>query len=187
MSLPPRARIVIIVVAALAVAAIGTSRLFDLFDASADASPSANVGGLTAAVTTAGWTAMDHDMSTSAPGYQMPSGMMPGMPDEGKQRLSVTVAVTNTTDEGRLVRPGEEFVLYAGKAGARLTPQSHTFGELPRLAPHNAVTGALFFDLAVEDLGDSPAWLEWSHDGTSTKLSVPLNGSGSTPDHPHKP
>jgi hypothetical protein len=177
----------LVVLAALAVAVLGVTRLIGSLSAEAPAGQVGSLNGLTAQVTTVGWVAMDHDMSTTAPGYQMPPAMMPGMPEQGKERLSVTVTVTNTSAGTRPVVPRDEFALHATKDGALIAPHSDTFGELPRLAPQNAVTGALFFDLPPGDVADSAAWIEWSHSGTSTKFAVPLNTAGSGPAHQHNP
>src|SRR5262245_5522745 len=165
----PRLRTVIIVAAAAAVATVGVVRLGATPDAPTVAA-AATVDSLTAQVAEVEWSAMDHDMSDDAPGYQMPPQMMPGMPENGDERLAVSVLVVNTGAETRLLSPGEEFSLRAGKAGKRWTPHSDTFGDLPRLAPRNAVTGLLYFDLQPAELTGAPAWIEWTHDGTANRL-----------------
>ena len=124
-------------------------------------------------------------MTQNAPGYQMPPAMMPGMPDQGKERLLVQVAVSNDSNDTRPLRPGQEFTLHAGKDGTAIKPQSDSFGELPRLAAHNAVNGVIYFDLPPADLTASPAWIEWAHGGTTTRLSLPLNGVPAAPNHQH--
>jgi hypothetical protein len=131
----------------------------------------------------ASWSKMDHDLSEDAPGYQMPPQMMPGMPEQGKERLVLSVTVTNTTDGTRPIRVGDEFVLRVGDGSQRVTPHSDTFGELPRLAARNAVAGQIFFDLPREDLARSPGWLEWTHKGTTSRLSIPLVGGGAGSNH----
>lgn len=181
-----RTRILIVVLAALAVAIFGATRLFATFGGQAQATVQvASLDSMTAQVTRAAWVEMDHDMSGTAPGYQMPPAMMPGMPEQGNQRVSVAVTVSNTSDQTRQLRPGEEFTLRVAKGGKQWTAHSHTFGELPRLAPHTAVTGTLFFDLPPADLADSATWVEWSHQDSSARLFVPLNGAA--PDHQHNP
>jgi hypothetical protein len=182
-----RTTIVLVVLAALAVAIFGIVRLVDSVGAEAEASPVGRLDNISAQVTTAGWVDMDHDMTGNAPGYQMPPQMMPGMPEEGKERLAVAVTVTNTGDATRPVRPIEEFALHATKDGQLIPPHSDTFGELPRLAAHNAVTGTLFFDLTPGDVIDSSTWLEWSHAGTRARISVPMNDAGAGPVHQHNP
>ncbi|HET9144269.1 MAG TPA: hypothetical protein VFO68_33245 [Actinophytocola sp.] len=179
-----RTRIVIVLLAAMAVTAFGITRLF----AETGATEVTRVGtldGLSAEVTTAGWVEMDHDMSGNAPGYQMPPAMMPGMPDQGDQRIAVKLTVANTTAGTRQLRAGEEFTLHSAKDGKSWTPHSHTFGELPRLAGRNVISGVLYFDLPPADVADSATWIEWSHGDGSTRLFVPLNGA--EPGHQHNP
>jgi hypothetical protein len=181
----PWTRIVLVIVAALGAAIFGVTRLLAAPSAPEQVGPNVTVEGLNTAVTTAVWSKMDHDMAADAPGYQMPPGMMPGMPDQGKERLMVSVTVLNTTDGVRPLRIGDEFALRVGEGGQLVKPHSDTFGELPRLAAHNAVAGELFFDLAREDLAHSPAWLEWTHEGTMSRLTLPLNGADSGSTHQH--
>ncbi|GAB3904515.1 hypothetical protein GCM10029964_098380 [Kibdelosporangium lantanae] len=135
---------------------------------SAEVRQSAAIGGLTASVGSADWVVMDHDMSSTAPGYQMPPAMMPGMPADGQQRLEVAVTVVNTTGETRPVRPGREFMVRTDSGDPPLPPHSDTFGELPRLAPGSAVSGMLYFDLPPH----SPAWIEWNHEGVTARLQI---------------
>jgi hypothetical protein len=183
----PRLRIIVVTVAAVAVTTTGVVRLAITPDAPAQAADQATVDSLTTQVTTADWTNMDHDMSGNAPGYQMPPAMMPGMPEEGEQRLAVSVTVVNSSDETRPLRPGKEFTLRAGENGGRWTPHSDTFGDLPRLAPRNAIRGILFFDLPPADLADSSLWLEWTHGDTTSRLTVPADGVRVPPSHSHNP
>jgi hypothetical protein len=175
-----RTRIILVILAALAIAVFGVSRLIGSLATAAEASQVGSLDGLTTQVTKAGWVDMDHDMSGNAPGYQMPPAMMPGMPEQGKERIALTITVTNTSDRTRPLVPREEFALHAASAGDLVPPHS-------RLAPHNAVTGVLFFDVPPGDADHSDMWLEWSHDGTSAKVSVPLEGAGAGPDHQHNP
>jgi hypothetical protein len=179
---------VAVAVLALAAAVIGVGRLMAAAsgDGGAPLAGSVTITELTAQVTTAGWAEMDHDMSTDAPGYQMPPAMMPGMPTGDDQRLSIAVTVVNTGDETRPLLAGKEFVLH-GKNGQQWAPHSDTFGDLPRLAPHNAVSGVIFFDLPPAGLTDSPVWLEWSHQGRTARLTIPLAGVATAPEHSHHP
>ncbi len=185
MRLLPRSRTVIIALAASAVTTIGVVRLVASSDVPGVADD-ATVDSLTARVAVAEWTSMDHDMSSDATGYQMPPAMMPGMPENGDQRLAVSVSVVNTGDETRLLRPDGEFVLRAGNGSGRWTPHSDTFGDLPRLAPHNAVTGILYFDVPPAKF-TSPAWIEWTHDDTTNRLTIPLDGTSAPSSHSHNP
>jgi len=145
--------------------------------------PVAHVDGLDSQVTAASWVQMDHDMAPDAPGYQMPPAMMPGMPQGDDQRLAVTISVANTSADTRPLEPDLEFTLHSN--AKHWSAQTGTFGELPRLAPRNAVNGVLFFDLPPADLVDSSSWLEWTHGGTSTRLAIPLHGAA--PTHSHGP
>lgn len=183
MSLPPL-KIVLVVLAALAVATVGVVRLATSSDAAV--TDEATVDSLTAQVTSAGWTAMDHDMSGDAPGYQMPPAMMPGMPENGDQRLAVSVTVVNTSADTRPLRPDKEFVLRAGDDGQQWAPHSDTFGDLPRLAGRNAVNGIIFFDLPADAL-TAPAWVEWTHSGTTSRLTIPMDGVREHQEHSGNP
>lgn len=180
-----RVRTVVVIAAAFAVTTVGVVRLAASWGDPAAASDQATVDSLTTMVTKAGWTTMDHDMSDDAPGYQMPPAMMPGMPENGDQRFAVSVTVFNTGDDTRPLQPGKEFALRAGEEGKRWTPHSDTFGELPRLAPHNAVRGVLFFDLPPDGLTDSPSWIEWTHGGAASRLTIPTHGVSDDPSHSH--
>lgn len=184
---PPRIRLAVVVVAALAVAAFGAARLFAASAAPPAAADQASLDSLIAQVATAEWANMDHDMSADAPGYQMPPAMMPGMPQGDDQRLAVTVTVANTSDQTRPVKPGKEFILHAGKQGRSWAPHSHTFGDLPRLAPRNEVKGVLFFDLPPAELAEGPAWIEWRHGDATSSLTIPMDGVSAGPSHSHNP
>jgi hypothetical protein len=180
-----RGRVVLVIVAAFVVATLGVARLVASTATPATVSIQTTVDNLRTRVVTAGWTTMDHDMSGDATGYQMPPAMMPGMPDDGDQRLAVAVAVVNTGEDTRPLRAGKEFALHAGAEGRRWTPHSSTFGALPRLAPHNTVEGTLFFDLPPAELTASPAWIEWTHADTVNRLAIPMDGVSAGPSHSH--
>lgn len=170
----PKARVtgLLVMCAALAAAAIGVTTMV----APADTAPpgsTALVGGLTASVSDAGWLGMDHDMSTTASGYQMPPAMMPGMPAAGDDRLSVVVTMVNTSDATIAFRPVGEFTLHAGPAATRVAAYGGTFGDLPRLGAGAAITGTLFFDLPPTALDSAAAWLDWSRSGGAARLSIP--------------
>jgi hypothetical protein len=95
--------------------------------------------------------------------------------------------VVNTSDDTRPLRPGDEFALHAGTEGKRWAPHSNTFGDLPRLAPHNVVEGVLFFDLPPAQLTDATAWVEWTHADSANRLTIPMDGVSSGPTHSHNP
>lgn len=176
----PRTKIVLVALSALAVATVGVVRLATPPDASA--TDEATVDSLTAQVTTANWTSMDHDASEDTTGYQMPAQMMPGMPEDGEQRLAVAVTVVNTSGDTRQLRPDKEFALHAGQDSRQWAPHSDTFGDLPRLAGRNAVNGIIFFDLPTNEL-TAPAWIEWTHSGTTSRLTIPMDGVGEPQEH----
>jgi hypothetical protein len=162
------AGISLVLTAAAAVAFFGVRELVGADEPQKSVEISASLNGLTASIGAADWVMMDHDMSSTAPGYQMPPAMMPGMPAEGQQRLAVTVTVVNTTGETRPLRPGKEFLLRTESAEEPLVVHSDTFGELPRLAPGSAVSGVLYFDLPPH----SPTWIEWTHEGATARLAI---------------
>ncbi|HEU5475936.1 MAG TPA: hypothetical protein VFV67_35370 [Actinophytocola sp.] len=182
----PRTRIVLVVLAALALAVVGGVQLFAAPNSEpmVEAGPVATMDSLTTQVETATWTEMDHDMSGTTPGYQMPAGMMPGMPEGDDQRLAVQVTVTNTSSGTRPMRPAEEFTLRAGKDGRSIPAQTDTFSELPRLPAGNAVKGILFFDLPPADLAES-AWIEWKRGDKITRLALPMDTASGGHGHSH--
>jgi hypothetical protein len=178
----PRSRIILVVLAAVAVTVFGVVRLIAALGAPGEITAVAEADGLKAQVTTASWSKMD---MASQPGFQMPAGMMPGMPDQGKSRLVVSISVTNTSPDTRPLHASDEFALLTGDGDERWAAHSDTFGELPRLAPRNAVNGTLFFDLPAADLTDSPVWVEWKHGATTSRLSVPMSGAETGSNHEH--
>jgi hypothetical protein len=177
--------ITVVVLAAVVVAVFGAGRMVAAVGSPdpSVATSSATLDNLTAQVSKAGWVGMDHNMASDAPGYVMPPAMMPGMPTGEDQRFAIGVTVLNTSSETRQLRPGEEFTL-RGADGAEWTPKSHTFGELPRLAGHNAVTGMLYFDLPPAGLADGAGWLQWKHQGDTTGITIPVGGTPD-PEHSH--
>lgn len=177
----PRARLVGVLLVALAVTVFGVTQLVSALgdpEPTAPTSQVASLDSLTTQVSSADWLSMDHDMS--APGYQMPAQMMPGAPEKGQMRLSVRLSVVNSSADTRPIQPTKEFTLHSGKDG-KWSAQKGTFGDLPRLAPGNAVDGVLFFDLPPDGLASGPTWIEWTRGDTSTRLAIPLNGA--VPEH----
>lgn len=134
--------------------------------------PVAAAGELRAEVGEATWLGMDHDMSTTASGYQMPPAMMPGMPATGEDRLSIALTLVNTGGRTLPIDPAGEFTLHAGPGQPDKPLYGTTFGELPRLGAGSAVAGTLMFDLPPADLA-AAAWIAWDHDGSHTRLAVP--------------
>jgi hypothetical protein len=177
-----RGAVVLVVGAAVAVSVLGVGQLVGAAPPEPP-SPTSTLDGLRVSTGSPGWLAMDHDMSTNAPGYQMPPAMMPGMPAEGEERLAIPITVANTAGATRPLHPAQEFTLHARPGGPALEPHSTTFGELPRLPAGSAVTGTLFFDLPSAELDES-AWIEWRHDGATARLAIGPADSGEPHAHP---
>lgn len=112
---------------------------------------------------------LEHQMSHSDGGFQRPSSMMPGMPEEGLERLSVEVAVTNTGRQPTELR-SEELVFESDRAGTL-----HPVGALvPRqqLLPEQSLVTSVFFDVETDrPLGRLR--LVWRHAGDSAYMAVP--------------
>lgn len=134
--------------------------------------PVVTAGELRAEVGKVTWLGMDHDMSATASGYQMPPAMMPGMPATGEDRLSITLTLANTGNGTQPIDPAGEFTLYPGPGHPGKPLYGTTFGELPRLGGGSAVTGTLLFDLPPAELA-ATGWIEWDHDGSHSRLTVP--------------
>jgi hypothetical protein len=177
----PRAGIVVLVLVALAAATFGVVRLIDTWTAPPPMGHDGTLDGLHTRIEKAGWVDLDDMADSMAPG--MPMNKMQGMPEDGDGRVEIKVTVVNSTSQTHQFLAAEEFVLRADKGDKRWTPSADTFGDLPRLAPRNAVSGLLFFDMPPDELKDTAVWLEWERDGTSAALSVSLSGSGGGMDH----
>lgn len=183
---PPRSRtwrprIVVLVLAALAVAGFGVTGLVDTWTAPPTVVHEGNLDGMHARIAEASWVNLADMAKGMASG--MPMNKMANMPKDGDGRVEVKVNVTNPTDQTRLFLAAEEFALRAERGGKRWIPSSDTFGDLPRLAPRNAVNGILYFDMPPADLKDTMVWLEWTREGGTAALNVPLSGSGDGMDH----
>ncbi|HKT04377.1 MAG TPA: hypothetical protein VJT31_33040 [Rugosimonospora sp.] len=147
------------------------------------AEASANLDGLNASVSDAGWLSMDMPQTG---GYQMPPAMNPGMPAAGDERLAITVTVLNTTGTTGSLHAAQEFTVRTAKDGKTWTPISNTFGDLPRLAAGNGVSGLLYYDLPSADIsGQDPIWVDWSRPSGTRALEIPLPGQA--PAHAHNP
>jgi hypothetical protein len=175
----------VIILAAFAVMVAGIIQFSGVLGARAEAEARSGtaLGGLTTSVERAGWLNMDHGQPQT--GFQMPAAMMPGMPAEGSERFSVTITIANTGKETRPLHAVDEFSLRAPD-GKQWSPAEDTFGDLPRLAPGNAVTGQLFFDLPATDLPDATAArLNWERMGGRRELAIPLGSVDPAPQHQH--
>jgi hypothetical protein len=174
----------VLTVAGLALSCLGAVQLLSLLRDRPLPHPTASAGldGLSAAVTEAGWLSMDMPQTD---GYQMPAAMNPGMPAAGDERLALTITVVNTTGTTGSLRTTKEFSVRTAKDGKRWTPVSGTFGDLPRLAPGNGVTGILYYDLPASDVSSAaPVWVDWSRSSGTRALSIPLPGLAPTHSHP---
>ncbi|HEX6358193.1 hypothetical protein [Actinophytocola sp.] len=172
----PRAGIVVLVLVAVAAATFGIVQLVDTWTAPASVGHEGTLDGLHTRIDKAGWVDLEDMAKGMAPG--MPMNQMQGMPDEGDGRVEVKVTVVNATSQTHQFLAAEEFALRAEKGDKRWTPSADTFGDLPRLAPRNAVSGLLFFDMPPDEVKDTTVWLEWKRDGGSAALSVSLSGTG---------
>jgi len=112
---------------------------------------------------------LEHQMSHGDGGFERPASMMPGMPEEGFERLAVEVAITNVVQHPAEFR-SEEFVIESERAGTL-----YPLGALvPRqqLLPGQSLVTAVFFDVETErDLGRLR--LVWRHAEDSAYLAVP--------------
>lgn len=111
---------------------------------------------------------LEHQMSHSSGGFERPASMMPGMPEEGFERLSVEVAVTNRGRRPAELR-SEELVLELESgtllpAGALVPRQS--------LLPDQSLVTTVFFDVETDfDMGR--VRLVWRHAGDRAYMAVP--------------
>jgi hypothetical protein len=135
---------------------------------------------------------LDHDHADPIPqdssaaggpaGYQMPAGMMPGMPADGQSRLLIQLNLSNGAGQAKAVDPVTEFVLRNEQGGSWPT-MGDTFGGFSQLNPSNGVAGAVFFDVPTEGATQRQWVLEWKRGGRTTHLAVPLGTA--PPAHSH--
>jgi hypothetical protein len=142
---------------------------------------SASLGGLTTHVESAGWMEFDmgHVMDGQG-GFMMPDAMMPGAPTGTDRRLGVNLTLSNTADGVREFSLPDEFTLTGGVASQPVPLVADTLGELPRLAPGSAVNAVLYFDLEVPGADDPPLYLQWTRNGDTIRIPVPI--AGNTPE-----
>jgi hypothetical protein len=149
----------------------------------------AGLDGMQAAVANAQFLAHDHvdpipaDSSAagSAPGYQMPAAMMPGMPADGQTRMMIQLNLSNEDSQARALDPENEFLL-RNERGDTWQTEGDTFGGFNRLNPQNAVNGAVFFDVPTDGATQHQWVLEWKRGKHTARLAVPL---GSSAPHSH--
>jgi hypothetical protein len=102
-------------------------------------------------------------------GFQMPGSMMPGTPDEGFQRLQVSVNLTNRGHADTHVGP-DDFVL-VGANGATWTPLlGGTFVPMTIPAGHGFGT-VVAFDVPGAAVDDG-VYVEWNWAGIRTQLTL---------------
>ena len=181
---------VLVLVAALVVAALGAGELAAMMRARSAplATDTITLDGLTIHINSVGWVSFDSDDPAlqdpgAAGGYQMPAQMMPDMPGEGQARLNLEVTLTDPGDVARALDTRNEFFLGGGQGNQSWNLQGDTFGELRRLNPANAVDGKLFFDLQPPQRSDPPLYLEWRRGGDTVRLLLVPGGSASTHHH----
>jgi hypothetical protein len=141
---------------------------------------SATLDGLTLDLRGAEWVPMEH----LDPSFQMPGQMMPGAPEGDEVRLGVRVTLSNTDATTREFNPVDEFALVGGVRSEPAELSADTIGTLPRLGPHAAVDGTLYFDVEVPGDQDPPLQLRWSRAGDVVLLSLP--NPGGAPEHGHE-
>jgi hypothetical protein len=151
----------------------------------AQATPSettATVDGITAQVREAGWVDFDmgHVMDGQG-GFMMPDQMMPDAPSGEQVRLGITVTLQNTSDGTQEFNIADEFAITGGVDSEPQPIAADSIGELPRLGPGAAVDGVLYFDIIVPTPEDPPLYLQWTRDGDTVLLQVPMDGQA--PEH----
>lgn len=133
----------------------------------------ATVGGLRMHLEEARWTLdqMDHGEN-----FSKPSTMMPGMPEWGKQRVTLDLSFHNLADGPREFR-GEEFVLVP-EIGDEVPPYGAVVGHA-RLEPGQSFNTAIHFDFdTTQPHGRLKA--VWRREGQSVYLAIPT-----PPEHYH--
>lgn len=185
-----RPRMVLVLVAAVVVAALGAGELATMMRARSAplATDTITVDGLTIHINTVDWVPFDSDDPalqdpSAANGYKMPAQMMPDMPGEGQARLNLEVTLSDTGEEARALDTDGEFFLGGGQGDQVRPLQGDTFGELRRVNPDNAVNGKLFFDLEPPRRDDPPLYLEWRRGGDTARLLLVPGGTASTHHH----
>ena len=107
---------------------------------------------------------MDHGEN-----FQKPSTMMPDMPEWGKQRVSLDLALINQSPDTRIF-DGEEFVLVP-EIGDEVLPIGAQVGRA-LLGPGQALNTALFFDFDTTR-PHGRLQVEWRRAGESVSLPIP--------------
>jgi hypothetical protein len=141
------------------------------------------IGGLSAQVHRAGWVPMEAHSMDGKSGYAMPAQMMPGAPAHEDMRLGVQLTLVNTDSAPIRFDALREFSIIGGAERAPRGMHSDTLGMLSRLGPGAAVDGTFYFDVKAPSGADAPLRLQWTRDGETVRIEVPL---GDAPEpHPH--
>lgn len=101
--------------------------------------------------------------------FQKPASMMPGMPAFGNQRVTLSLQVTNRSDQSRVFR-GEEFQLVP-EIGESLPPIGAQVGRAD-LLPGQTLNTALHFDLDTRK-PHGRLRAVWRHDEKAIYLPIP--------------
>lgn len=142
----------------------------------------AALGGLTAHLHHAEWVEMGH-VHDGEGGFVMPDEMMPGAPRGDEVRLGISLTLVNTERRSQRFMLVEEFTLTGGPLDDARPLSADTIGMLSRLGPEAAVDGTLYFDVEVPGPDDPPLLLQWTRDGQTVRIEVPL--STDRPVHEH--
>lgn len=127
----------------------------------------ATVDGLRLRLTDARWILdqMDHGEN-----FKMPSVMLPDLPEMGTQRVTMTLAFSNVSDEPLVFR-GEEFFLVP-EIGEEVPPFGAVVGQA-RLEPGQTMNTALHFDLDTRQ-PRGRLLMEWRRGDRSVYFPVPV-------------
>jgi hypothetical protein len=126
----------------------------------------ATVEGLELRLTEARWILdqMDHGEN-----FQKPSTMMPDMPEWGKQRVTLDLALVNRSGQARSFDGGE--FLLVPEIGDPVPPIGAHTGRA-ELGPGQTLNTALHFDFDAR-LPHGKLRVEWRHRGETTYLPIP--------------
>lgn len=126
----------------------------------------ATVDGLEMRLLQARWLLdqMDHGEN-----FQMPSTMMPDMPEWGKQRVTLDLAFYNRSEQTKLFEGGEFWLV--PELGEEVPPIGAVVGQAP-IAPGQALNTALHFDFDTTE-PHGKLRVEWRREGEVAYLPIP--------------
>ncbi|HEY8472081.1 MAG TPA: hypothetical protein VIL37_05530 [Natronosporangium sp.] len=185
MGLATRRTSVVTIAALLTIISLGFLAWHRLSAEPAVIGTSAELAGMTTEVQAAGWVGFDmgHVMNGQG-GFMMPSQMMPDAPSGDEVRLGVTVTLVNTNDGTQEFNILDEFAIVGGLETEPQPVSADTIGELSRLGPGAAIDGTLYFDVEIPSPDDPPLQLQWTRDGETVLIEVPLTEEDA-PAHEH--